>query len=164
MTSLGINSFMAPLVNTITTRAPMLNTITTRAPMVSNTTTRAPVVSNTTTRAPMVSNTTTRAPSSIFNDPRYVIAAEVATGILLTSFVLIVSDTIGRRRRDTNDLNDGDIGFLRQALYKVVTNLDDSGCAALALCHATSLPPEARTTDHNTVIAALRYLVKLLVL
>ncbi|XP_069171621.1 uncharacterized protein [Procambarus clarkii] len=89
----------------------------------------------------------------------YVADTAAALAIGVVGFITIAYNFVpnGKRRRrsvHTNTLNASDDLF-HQSLYKVVTDLDDSGCAALALCHASSLPPEARTTDHNTVISAL---------
>ncbi|KAG7154482.1 uncharacterized protein LOC121856265 [Homarus americanus] len=84
-------------------------------------------------------------------------ASGAALALDLVGFLVFTSSfiTIGRKKRNTHDYTDNQESFLQQMLFTVLTDLDDSGCAALALCHASSLPPEQRNPDHTAIIATL---------
>nr|XP_027228058.1 uncharacterized protein LOC113820007 [Penaeus vannamei] len=79
------------------------------------------------------------------------LALDVAAVLLVAGAIV---SSAGRKKRNAAAaaLTGAEERFLQEAVYKVLSDLDDAGCTALALCEASRTPPEKRTPGHMAVI------------
>ncbi|XP_027228058.2 uncharacterized protein [Penaeus vannamei] len=82
------------------------------------------------------------------------LALDVAAVLLVAGAIV---SSAGRKKRNAAaaTLTGAEERFLQEAVYKVLSDLDDAGCTALALCEASRTPPEKRTPGHMAVIEIL---------